>query len=83
MISTRNTVLSLKPRNPDCTFFNVQTLQPCCTFNQCVSKFELCDNHVVKTVTQRGRPYPVKARYFYKCGECGRMVEDEAPEVIK
>ena len=81
-VNQRNNKLSLKPRNPDCTFFNVETLKPCCTFNQCVSKFEPCD-HVVKTAAQRGRPYPVKPRYFYRCSECGRTVEDQAPELIK
>ncbi len=83
MHTQRNATLSLKPRNPDCTFFNVQTQQPMCTFNSCVDKFELCADHVVKSVAQRGRPYPVKARYFYKCSECGRMVEDQAPDVNK
>ena len=73
--------LALKPRYPDCTFFNVQTQQPCCTFNQCVSKFEPCD-YVVKTAAQRGRPYAVKQRYFYRCKECGRTVEDKAPETL-
>ncbi len=78
----RNTVLSLKPRNPDCTFFNVQTQRPSCTFNQCVTKFELCD-YVARTSVQRGRPQPTKQRYFYRCNECGRTVEDQAPEVTE
>ena len=78
----RNKDLSLKPRNPDCTFFDMKTQTPCCTFNQCVAKFELCD-HVAKVNVQRGRPQPVKPRYFYACKDCGRVVEDQAPELIK
>jgi hypothetical protein len=71
--------VALKPRTSDITFFNVETMLPRCTFNQCVAKFEPCD-YVARTTPQRGRPMPVKVRYYYKCNECGKIVEDVAPE---
>jgi uncharacterized protein YlaI len=70
--------MSLKPRSPNITFLDLETLQPKCTFNDCIRKFKLNEDVATKRTVSRGRPMAAKPIYVYQCSECGRRVQEAA-----
>ena len=62
--------MKLSKKKDDIIFIDPKTMQPRCTFNQCVKKFTV-EDYEVKT-THNGKEF---VSYFHACNECGQRVK--------
>jgi hypothetical protein len=64
-----NTLKKL-PKNKDITYFNVETMEKECTYNQCYQKFVRTSEWDVKSTAGI---FPIKFEtVFHQCPDCGR-----------
>ena len=62
--------MKLSKKKVDIVFIDPKTMQPRCSFNQCVNKFTVEDFEV--KITDNGKEF-VSA--FHACNECGQRVK--------
>lgn len=78
--------MALSKRKNDIKFFNLDTGEVVCTFNQCLHKFTEVGSHsITRTpVIDKDdddkfiRTEVVSESYYHQCSECGRKVSDKA-----
>jgi hypothetical protein len=64
-----NTLKKL-PKNKDITYFNLETMEKECTYNQCYQKFVQINEWDVKCLDGK-KPIKFKT-FFHECPDCGR-----------
>jgi hypothetical protein len=78
-------LMALSKRKNDIKFFNLETGEVVCTFNQCLHKFTVTGSHDITRTPIVGmdvdnnyiRSEVVSKTYFHQCSECGRKVSDK------
>lgn len=78
--------MALSKRKNDVKFFNLETGEVVCSFNQCLHKFTITGSHDITRTPVVGvddndkfiRAEVVSETYFHQCNECGRKVSDKA-----
>jgi hypothetical protein len=78
--------MALSKRKNDIKFFNLETGEVVCTFNQCLHKFTITGTHDITRTPVVGmdendkfiRKEVVSETYYHQCSECGRKVSDKA-----
>jgi len=77
--------MALSKRKNDVKFFNLETGEVVCTFNQCLHKFTIIGSEDITRTPIVGvddndkfiRTEVVSKTYFHQCKECGRKVSDK------
>ena len=62
--------MKLSKKKDDIIFIDTKTMQPRCSFNQCVNKFTIEDFEV--KVLDSGKEF---VSHFHACNECGQRVK--------
>lgn len=62
--------MKLSKKKNDIVFIDPKTMQPRCTFNQCVNKFTIEDYEV--KILESGKEF---VSSFHACNECGQRVK--------
>lgn len=77
--------MALSKRKNDVKFFNLETGEVVCTFNQCLHKFtevgchDIIRNPVIGMDDDEKfiRKEVVSQTFFHQCSECGRKISDK------